>query len=445
MRMSTATAEPHIPAGAPAAGPRDPSRFLLPMALAAPLLALLVFTPIRPYMLGGGLIAGSTPPGGVAVGVVIFASVSSVVGLLICRWLPGWGLALSLWPFGLILVMGMFVWAWLPTLIGVAVVLAVDDWRRAIPAWAASVAMGLFYCFSGVSALIFAQRVNIRLWSTLPFTAGLDSTGSPFAGLEQRTDMSLVATYLGGYVLAPTVAVLLAVAIGMTRRAYVERRGAATTMRAALQTESVASERARVARDLHDVVAHHVSLVAVRAESAPFVHPGLDDAARAVLQQIAGDARRALDELRQVLTVLDRAGSDTTMRAPQPSASDIATLITEANTAGQQVIFRGDWSNAVPDGIGYVLYRVVQEALSNARRHAPGSVVSVTAQGDANSVAVTVTNPVGARYQPGPPGRGLIGMRERVTVLGGSLETGLDSENFVVTATIPLSRQDGMA
>lgn len=431
MRMTSATIGDRVPAGAPAVG-TDHHRILLPAVLAAPLVLFVALTPIEPYRLYGGLLARGTPPGYAAVAVVILASVSSVLGLLICRWRPGWGLALSLWPFGLIVVMGTFVWAWLPALIGVAVVLAVDDWRRAIPAWVASVVAGLVYCFSGVDALILGQSVTIRLRTTTSFSPDI----------EQQVDVSIAATYVALYVLAPTVTVVLAAAIGMTRRARIERRGAASTLREALQTESVASERARVARDLHDVVAHHVSLVAVRAESAPFVHPGLDAVARDVLEQIAGDARHALDELRHVLTVLDRAGGDTTMRAPQPGVADIATLVSDANTAGQRVTVRGDWSGAVPDTVGYVLYRVVQEALSNARRHAPGSAVAVTAWSDADSARVRVANPVDGRHRPEPPGRGLIGMRERVTVLGGTLETGRMGEDFVVMATIPLSRRD---
>jgi signal transduction histidine kinase len=325
----------------------------------------------------------------------------------------------------LILIMGMFVWAWLPALIGVAVIAAFDDWRRAIPAWAAAVAVGVLYCLSGINALILGGPVNIRLRYTALGTGG-----------PGDLDLALTGTYLALYVLGPTVAVLVAAAVGMIRGARRERSGATVALQDALATESVASERARVARDLHDVVAHHISLVAVRAESAPFVQPGLDEPARTVLAEIADDARRALDELRQVLTVLERSSGDRAERAPQPGAGDVATLIGQANAAGQQVTSTGDWGQ-VPGALGYVLYRVVQEALSNARRHAPGRPVEVACSSGSDMVTVTVSNPVDERYQPGPAGRGLIGMRERVNVLGGTLDTRLTGGKFVVSATLP--------
>ena len=116
----------------------------------------------------------------------------------------------------------------------------------------------------------------------------------------------------------------------MRRRREVD---VAATERHALEIESLAGERARLARDLHDVVAHHVSLVAVRAESAPFLHPGLNDDARAVLAAIAADAREALTELRQVLVVLQRT-SDESERAPQPTACDVDDLVAERGRGG---------------------------------------------------------------------------------------------------------------
>ena len=119
-----------------------------------------------------------------------------------------------------------------------------------------------------------------------------------------------------------------------------------------------------------------MSLVAVRAESAPFLHPDLNDDARAVLADIAHDAREALTELRQVLVVLQRT-SDESERAPQPTACDVDDLVASAVAAGQPIALEGAWHD-VPPAAGYVLYRAVQEGLTNARRHAPGSLTTVT-------------------------------------------------------------------
>jgi signal transduction histidine kinase len=215
--------------------------------------------------------------------------------------------------------------------------------------------------------------------------------------------------------------------------------------RAAAEQAAVVSERARLARDLHDVVAHHVSLIAVRAETAPYTVPDLQPEARAVLAEVAADARLALDELRGVLGILGRAEADLEL-APQPSLADVAGLVERAGSAGQQVELQLDRTRdegPVPPATGYAAYRVVQEALTNARKHAPGSPVRVAVRRDGAVLRVTVTNPVPAGERPGAAGgHGLVGMRERVVALGGELTAGpataSGDADYVVTATFPL-------
>ena len=211
--------------------------------------------------------------------------------------------------------------------------------------------------------------------------------------------------------------------------------------RSAVATETRAAERARLARDLHDVVAHHISLVAVRAESAPYTHPDLEPVAREVLADIATDARSALTELRQVLTVLQR--SESTELAPQPGALDVDSLIAEARAAGQPIEEAGEWSE-VPSAVGYVLFRAAQEGLTNARRHAPGSPVRLVRREGPAVVALTLTNalPDGAAHLI-EPGRGLIGMRERVEALGGTFAATVADERFVLAISLPLDVEAG--
>ena len=172
-----------------------------------------------------------------------------------------------------------------------------------------------------------------------------------------------------------TVALLGVLAAALAGRAVLgesleqEQRLAVRSAEVEEQSE-VTAERARLARDLHDVVAHHVSLIAVRAETAPYTHPGLGAEARTVLAEIAADARRALDELRGVLGILGRSvGED---RLPQPSWGDIAALVERSSSSGQPVDLAGDVRSEVDPAVGYVAYRVVQEGLTNARKHAPG-------------------------------------------------------------------------
>ena len=153
-----------------------------------------------------------------------------------------------------------------------------------------------------------------------------------------------------------------------------ERKALAARSGEVEQQAAVVEERARLARDLHDVVAHHVSLIAVRAETAPYTHPDLDPQARSVLGDIAADARLALDELRGVLGILGRSGA--VERAPQPTWSDITALVERTRSAGVDIEMIGDTSAEVGPSAGYAAYRVVQEALTNARKHAPGARVT---------------------------------------------------------------------
>ncbi len=184
-----------------------------------------------------------------------------------------------------------------------------------------------------------------------------------------------------------------------------------------------------------------MSLIAVRAETAPYTHPGLGAEARSVLAEIAVDARRALDELRGVLGILGRSADE--HRAPQPVWADIATLVERARSGGDRVELVGDADADVPAAPGYVAYRVVQEALTNARRHAPGSRVLVVLQRLPQLAVVEVRSlgeqpPVAGTDPAVAAGRGLAGMRERVESLGGRLTTGRRDDGFVVEATLPL-------
>lgn len=246
------------------------------------------------------------------------------------------------------------------------------------------------------------------------------------------------AITLGLYAVA--VAVVYGLGLWMRSSALLGRREEAVALRSA-QVEGAATvvgERARLARDLHDVVAHHVSLIAVRAETAPYTLPDLQPEARAVLADIATDARSALDELRGVLGVLRRAEDGAPARSPQPALADVATLVQAARTAGEEVALDGDLGARVGSAQGYVAYRVVQEALTNARRHAPGQPVTVAVVADGPRLRVRVATPyLAASDHTGGAGRGLVGMRERVEALDGELVAGVVDDVFLVEADLP--------
>jgi signal transduction histidine kinase len=265
-----------------------------------------------------------------------------------------------------------------------------------------------------------------------------------------RADISLQnyggSRLLLGLAYAAAVGLVGLVAWQMRRSGLrdVERRALSARSGEVEEQAAVVGERARLARDLHDVVAHHVSLIAVRAETAPYTHPTIGEEARGVLGDIAADARLALDELRGVLGILGRSGA--AERAPQPTWSDISALVERTRSAGVEVEMLGDATADVGAGAGYTAYRVVQEALTNARKHAPGARVVVDLEATSHLLTVTVSTPLpeGARTQPAG-GQGLVGMRERVEALGGRLLAGPVNDEFVVEAILPRTAAVGVA
>jgi signal transduction histidine kinase len=205
---------------------------------------------------------------------------------------------------------------------------------------------------------------------------------------------------------------------------------------------AVLEERTRIARELHDVVAHHMSLIAVRAETAPYRLPGLSETARAEFGALSEVAREALAEMRRLLGVLRH--DQPAALAPQPQLADLPALIDAARQAGVPVELSAPLAlDRVPPGVGVCAYRIVQESLSNASQHAPGAAVIVSVGQEAGAVLLRVANgPSGTAGSSGDedgPGHGLTGMRERVALLGGSLSAGRSPDGgFVVSAVLPV-------
>ncbi|WP_369358974.1 sensor histidine kinase [Streptomyces sp. cg2] len=240
-----------------------------------------------------------------------------------------------------------------------------------------------------------------------------------------------------------TVAILAAVSTGDAVRAREEtqrERAAAQARVLAMERRQAAeAERASIARELHDVVSHSVSVIAVQAESATYTTPGLSPQAREGFQQIAASARASMAELRRLLGVLRTDGEDRTGTAPQPTLDGLGDLIAQHRSVGGEVELRisGDRVE-LPTSCELSAYRIVQEGLTNVRRHAPGAhaVVEIDYQPDRLAVRI-------ADDGPGPPGvvrsgHGLVGMQERAVLLGGRLSAGRGRDGgFLVEAEIP--------
>lgn len=209
-------------------------------------------------------------------------------------------------------------------------------------------------------------------------------------------------------------------------------------------------ERARLARDLHDVVTHSMSIVHMQAISAPYRIDGLDERATREFAEIARAARTALGEMRQLLGAL-RPDDTPAELAPQPQVADLRRLAELVEGAGTPVDLRVDDGVAASSAVAQLtMYRVVQEALSNVVRHAPGAAARVTLTSGSEQAVVVVENT--AERLAGAPakapadagGQGLRGMRERVELLGGSLTYGpTPAGGFTVEARIPVVADDG--
>jgi signal transduction histidine kinase len=212
-------------------------------------------------------------------------------------------------------------------------------------------------------------------------------------------------------------------------------------------------ERQRIARELHDVVAHHMSLIAIQAEAAPYKTVDPPPELVESFGEIRASALAGLAELRRVLGVLRTSGQDTT---PQPGLAELDALLDSARGGGVSVTVTcsGD-PVTLPEGVDLSAYRIVQEALSNVMRHAPGSHVRLHLAYHPDSLALEIRNDVQAPASSAAPvlvtsgaraaggGHGLVGMRERATMLGGSLEAGpTEDGGFQVTAILPLSSSE---
>ena len=218
--------------------------------------------------------------------------------------------------------------------------------------------------------------------------------------------------------------------------AQTERAEAERARRAVLE------ERARIARELHDVVAHHMSLIAVRAETAPYRLTGLPESARDEFSSLSEVAREALTEMRRLLGVLRH--DQPAALAPQPQLTDLPALVDAARRSGVPVeLSLPPALGQVPAGVGVCAYRIVQESLSNASQHAPGAPVTVSVTHDSGAILLRVANGPAEHSAPSGneprPGHGLTGMHERVALLGGSLSAApAPGGGFVVSAVLPL-------
>ncbi|MBC7292123.1 MAG: sensor histidine kinase [Actinotalea sp.] len=218
----------------------------------------------------------------------------------------------------------------------------------------------------------------------------------------------------------------------------VERANALARERDRQGQLALAAERTRIAREMHDVVAHSLSVMIALADGAAAALERSPDRSRAALDELSGTGRSALADMRRILGVLQDVGAPL---EPQPGAPDLDTLVDRFRAAGVPVRTVGLGTPLPEDaGLQLAVYRIVQESLTNALRHAPGTdAVEVVLRRDDDGVVVAVTDhgatvPVG---ETGGAGQGLVGMRERAAAYGGQVEAGRYGTGWRVTAWLP--------
>ncbi|MFI6682096.1 sensor histidine kinase [Streptomyces sp. NPDC050485] len=351
----------------------------------------------------------------------------------------GWAGALGVaQTVPLLLAVTRPVRAWLiifsADVLGAILLIHADTARRPWP-WTAAVIVG-YLVLMACLGLREKTRTLVAVW-LVTGAAGVVLGADAPAG---ATSTQVVLFVLAGVVLALTGALR---SRGEAERLLAEQETISEAERA---QRTLLEERARIARELHDVVAHHMSVITVQADSAPYRLTGLDDAARGEFESIASSARESLSEMRRLLAVLrsEGSGEEGGERAPQPGVDRLQQLVEATVRAGLPArLSLAAELPALPPAVDLSAYRIVQEALANVVRHAPGAGTRVSVTCDDRYLTVLVVNgPAAGRTSPlegSGTGHGLVGMRERVRLTGGYLDTGpLPDGGFRVAARLPL-------
>ncbi|MEU3600555.1 sensor histidine kinase [Streptomyces sp. NPDC006798] len=345
--------------------------------------------------------------------------------------------ALSLWPAGLIALVvirpvGAF---WL---------------SLASPVWAPLLAnyYNSWHWSPGTFAAHLLVTFVIALWAR-PRTA-------VWMWILTALSTGAAEIVLGGYyndnmahmlvVLAMTL--LLAVAINVRRTADREVRAERTVTAVERDKRTLLEERTTIARELHDVVAHHMSVVAIQAEAAPYRVENPPEELEKAFATIRENAVAALTELRRILGVV-RAEDYEAPDAPQPVLADLGRLLENVRETGldAEKVVTGS-VRPLPQGVELSAYRIVQEALSNALRHAPGATARVEVSYVLGGLGLRVVNtPPEGPVKPSPgAGHGITGMRERVAMLGGELTAGPTADGgYEVAAFVPVAPAEPVA
>lgn len=285
----------------------------------------------------------------------------------------------------------------------------------------------------GSRAVLWAGGISAVLGGVVAgLYIGIPQVGVSGSAFDAGMRLMLVALLIGSVV---GLSLALSWGAGVLWRQVVRGR---VTREAQLRAEATAAEeheRARIARDMHDVVAHSLAVVIAQADGARYVAAVKPEMATEALTTIAQTARGALSDVRLLLTQLRHRQGD----GPQPTLADLETLFAHVRQAGVEPRITVDPMppGEPPGAIQLAVYRILQEALTNAIRHGDGEV-DVRLAWLPDRVDIVVANALGSTAAPYAGGHGLIGMRERAQLVGGSLHAGPADDHFVVRASLPI-------
>ncbi|HEX5860177.1 MAG TPA: histidine kinase [Microbacterium sp.] len=351
---------------------------------------------------GPAEIGGQQPIAGVAVTLAMTAAVA------VRRWSPGVALAIA-W-FGAIVQMlaGMN-----PRFSDIAIFAVL----YVTAAYGTRVVFWLGFASSMVGALV------ITLYLT--FGSYLGSGGVTWSSIPTALAVLVAAGF----------ALLLAWVTGALVRTAIRARETRRAKERAELDAATEHERGRIARDMHDVVAHSLAVVIAQADGARYAAASEPAAATRALETIGATARSALADVRLLLAQLRHSEG----AGPQPTLADLEGLYADVRAAGLDLAVDVDPAPAAEPGAGVQLavFRILQEALTNALRHGDGTRVDVGLAWHADGVEIDVRNRVGSAPRA-DGGHGLVGMRERAQLAGGTLQAAAEGEHFVVRARLPI-------
>jgi signal transduction histidine kinase len=372
--------------------------------------------------------------------------------------------------------------AGLPGLVFLVMAVTGDPWYVTAAAVGAAVCFGLTFTRRKRPFLLLVFSSLLGLFPDLGMTSGILSTWVAlysiavfrstraawlgfgistalwFAGFQidllfpgSDADNPLVPSIAGNIVQTAVmlaIPTLIGISVGGRRRyeqALIDRAADLARERDQRARLAVGEERTRIAREMHDIVSHSLTVMITLSEGAAAQSEAASDLAPDAMRRVAETGRESLAEMRRLLGVL-RAPGDSAELAPQPGADSIGSLIAQFREAGLPVAWRHDGAAIPRGGVGLAAYRIVQESLTNVLRHAPGTRrVDVATRNDGSVVSLTIDNET--TYDPMPSdgsGRGLVGMRERAAMHAGSVAVGPRSDGrWRVHATLNIDAPSG--